>query len=754
MLGSPVRWIIAGVETQVRIGIAAGADSSGPARTRAYLDAHTDLSVDVVDLPARGAPAFNLLASETEAAVLVLLEAGALVGPGWLDLLMAALRRPGCGLAGPSTNRAWNEQACARRGQPDLMAVRRDAAMLLERFGGTVRPLTPLHSLGDFCYAVRREVVEAIGGADEAYNQGPCWEMDYNIRAARAGFVGLWVCGAYVYRPPVNLAEARREAPLLARNRKLYQDRFCGLRLRHETDDYQGHCRGERCDHFAPAASITVAVPLPTGRPQKPTTASATTTASVPLASCLMPTRERPVFAAQAVEYFLAQDYPNRELVIIEDGPSRLGGRIPDDPRIRLVSTAASRSIGAMRNEACALARGEVLVLWDDDDWHGPGRVSRQVAPLLSGDADVTGLRDLTWLDVHAGRSWQLSPALHRRMLRHDVYGGTLAFRRDVWERLARFPDRSLAEDAYFLDRAIRRGARLAKVGGQDIYVYVRHGSNSWPVRCGQALDHTGWQQAANPVLPEDQLAFYGRLRPAGSHLPDKHSPPTLPRVSCIMPTADRRSFAATAIRYFLRQDYPAKELVIVDDGLESVEDLVPDGSEVRYHRLHRRLVLGAKRNLACELATGSLIAHWDDDDWQAPNRLSVQVAGLLESRADVCGMSSLLFYDPAGSRAWRYSWPSQRRLWAAGTSLCYPKALWTRSRFSEVATGEDTRFVWRSAVRSIADVRETNCIIALVHAGNSVPKTGSGSYWTAVPVDRVEAVLGDDAPSYRPGPR
>ena len=30
--------------------------------------------------------------------------------------------------------------------------------------------------------------VPAIGGADESYGLGPCWEMDYNIRAARAGF--------------------------------------------------------------------------------------------------------------------------------------------------------------------------------------------------------------------------------------------------------------------------------------------------------------------------------------------------------------------------------------------------------------------------------------------------------------------------------------------------------------------------------------------------------------------------------------
>ena len=42
-----------------------------------------------------------------------------------------------------------------------------------------------------FCYAVRRRVIDAVSAADERYSLGPCWEMDYNIRAARAGWRGV-----------------------------------------------------------------------------------------------------------------------------------------------------------------------------------------------------------------------------------------------------------------------------------------------------------------------------------------------------------------------------------------------------------------------------------------------------------------------------------------------------------------------------------------------------------------------------------
>lgn len=745
---------------RILVGISDG-DVAAVQRSHEFLSVHTDREVDLVRLGSTGGVAFNELI-ESDADIVVLLEAGALVGPRWLDLLTRALSRPGVGIAGPSTNRAWNEQSCVRpsrgSGTPDLAGLRRDAGATLRRFGHAARTLSPLYSLGDFCYAVHRLVIDAIGGADPAYGTGPCWEMDVNVRAERAGFEGLWVGGAYVYRPPV----ADESEPGLETNRRLYQDRFCELRLVGSSEDYQPHCRGDTCAHFA-LPQLTVLRPGQTRRPVETTGAvrpaqGATPAAprpaqpaalrareplaSHPLVSCVMVTRDRPRFAAQAVAYFLAQDYPNAELVIVEDGTTRLVDSLPRDRRVRIVPAGPHHSIGSLRNTGCAAATGELVILWDDDDWHGPTRISQQVAPLLAGTADITGLTDLDWFEPASWRSWRLGPQLHRTMLRRDVYGGTIAFRRVLWTR-HRFPDRSLAEDADFLDRVVVGGARLHRVSGQGCYVYIRHGSNTWQVRAGRAIDPRGWQPVAVPDLPARDLEFYRSLsRPPAAA--------THPLVSCIMPTRDRRAYVARSVEYFLRQDYPATELVVLDDGDDPVGDLVPDHDSIRYQRLDRRTVLGAKRNLACELATGSLIAHWDDDDWQAPDRLSVQVAKLTATRADVCGAGSLLFYDPGLDRGWRYTWPTGRRGWAAGTSLLYPRSLWSRSPFSEVAVGEDTRFVWQTAVRRVADVRADNCVVAIVHDHNTVPKTGRGAYWAPASSSEILRCLGGDVQFYQ----
>ena len=106
------------------------------------------------------------------------------------------------------------------------------------------------------------------------------------------------------------------------------------------------------------------------------------------------------------------------------------------------------------------------------------------------------------------------------------------------------------------------------------------------------------------------------------------------PLVSCIMPTRDRPQFVPHAVDYFLRQDYPAKELIVLDDGHTSIAKLLPASPLIRYIRLEQRQRVGAKRNLGCQTARGGVIMHWDDDDWMARWRLRYQVTELLAGRA------------------------------------------------------------------------------------------------------------------------
>ncbi len=226
---------------------------------------------------------------------------------------------------------------------------------------------------------------------------------------------------------------------------------------------------------------------------------------------------------------------------------------------------------------------------------------------------------------------------------------------------------------------------------------------------------------------------------------------PARPVVSCIMPTHNRRAFVPQALAYFARQDYPDRELIIVDDGSDPVSDLMLNDARIRYLRPDRPCSIGTKRNLACQSARGTLIVHWDDDDWIANWRLSYQVDQLLTSGADVCGLDTLLFYRPATDQAWRYTYPHSNKTWVAGGTLCYTRSFWRTNPFPDINVGEDTRFVWGNTASKIIALTRSDFYVALIHAQNTAAKHTSSRRWQAVPGDQIHSLIGPDITFYRP---
>ena len=226
----------------------------------------------------------------------------------------------------------------------------------------------------------------------------------------------------------------------------------------------------------------------------------------------------------------------------------------------------------------------------------------------------------------------------------------------------------------------------------------------------------------------------------------------TSPLVSCIMPTHNRRRFVPLAVRYFLRQAYEPRELIVVDDGDDPVADLMPQDPRVRYVRLDRRHTVGVKRNSACRLARGELIAHWDDDDWMADWRLTYQVGQLLERDADLCGLDRLLFLDDRQGQAWQYVYPRSGKPWLAGGTLCYRREFWQRNQFPDLDVGEDNRFVWSGAARRLLALPDNSFYVAMIHDGNTSPKRTHGIRWQRHPIEPLRKMLGNQWAAYVEG--
>jgi hypothetical protein len=217
------------------------------------------------------------------------------------------------------------------------------------------------------------------------------------------------------------------------------------------------------------------------------------------------------------------------------------------------------------------------------------------------------------------------------------------------------------------------------------------------------------------------------------------------PLVSCIMPTCDRRRFVGRAIRYFLEQDYPNRELVVVDDGSDSVADLIPVDPRIRYVRLPERRTIGAKRNLACERAAGELVVHWDDDDWSAPWRLRYQAEMFRSQDVDVSGLSALFFCDPASGRAWRYEYPAGRRPWVTDATFCYRRRFWEQAPFPDTSLGIDTSYLWQGPPKRVGALPDSSFYVALIHPDNTSRKDVHDAWWHPRPIGEIASLMGPE---------
>ncbi len=97
--------------------------------------------------------------------------------------------------------------------------------------------------------------------------------------------------------------------------------------------------------------------------------------------SVILPTYNRAWILREAVDSVLAQDYPNVELIVVNDGST-------DETRIVLeeygdriiVLEQENRGVSAARNLGISSASGELISFLDSDDFWLPGKLSVQAA--------------------------------------------------------------------------------------------------------------------------------------------------------------------------------------------------------------------------------------------------------------------------------------------------------------------------------------------------------------------------------------
>jgi glycosyltransferase involved in cell wall biosynthesis len=107
-------------------------------------------------------------------------------------------------------------------------------------------------------------------------------------------------------------------------------------------------------------------------------------------------------------------------------------------------------------------------------------------------------------------------------------------------------------------------------------------------------------------------------------------------KVSVIIPCYNQGHFLAEAIQSVLDQDYPSKEIIVVNDGSTDETRLVAARFDKFITYIEQpNLGAASARNAGIRRAKGEYIAFLDADDVCLPGRLSLE-ADILEQQPEV----------------------------------------------------------------------------------------------------------------------
>lgn len=201
----------------------------------------------------------------------------------------------------------------------------------------------------------------------------------------------------------------------------------------------------------------------------------------LPLVTVCVAHFNRPHFLQQALSSLEAQDYPNLEVIIVDDGstkPEAIQYLAEIEPKLQQrnwrIVRQQNKYLSAARNTGARHARGEYLMFMDDDNFARPEEVSTFIRVALNTGADViTGCMEYfegtgaPQLKGKAVTRWvPLGPALSAGYFRNVFGDANCMVKKTVFEQIGGFTEIHgvTHEDWEFLAKAVLKGHHLEMI--------------------------------------------------------------------------------------------------------------------------------------------------------------------------------------------------------------------------------------------------------------------------------------------------
>lgn len=198
-------------------------------------------------------------------------------------------------------------------------------------------------------------------------------------------------------------------------------------------------------------------------------------------------------YVQRSIRCYIDQKYPNKELIIVNEGPTEYQNKIDLHVRnlnrtdIRCLWLNGLYTLGALRNISIGIADGEYFCQWDDDDFCLPFRLTSQYS-FLSQHPNALACffcdqlqyffqtRELYWSD------WKLY--CNGGNIKYSLIPGTIFAKIDLGIKYPSDGNYSRSgEDSVLSDSLIERDINsVVTLPGGVLHAYTHHGNNVYDI--------------------------------------------------------------------------------------------------------------------------------------------------------------------------------------------------------------------------------------------------------------------------------
>jgi glycosyltransferase involved in cell wall biosynthesis len=202
-----------------------------------------------------------------------------------------------------------------------------------------------------------------------------------------------------------------------------------------------------------------------------------------PKISIIIPCFNDSRYIEQAVESALNQTYPNKEVILVDDGSNAQTKSVLKsiEPKITKLITQHNQGQSAARNNGINLAKGEYVIVLDSDDYFEPAFCEKAFSIInsLQDIKLITCYTTLIFEDKSSRRYIPRGGTLRDFLPSNSAVGGVL-FKKKDWERVGGYDEemRNGFEDWEFFIR-ILKGGGFTQVIQEPLYNYRRRNNST-----------------------------------------------------------------------------------------------------------------------------------------------------------------------------------------------------------------------------------------------------------------------------------